>query len=121
MINDILQRFDNLILRHEQLISRIDTHIIHHKGRIIFYDNSVLVYTEIDILSESRRKYSYQWMSENGNLIIRWDNAEHHPHISTHLNHKHIGNDDIIESSEEMTLQSVLGYISTVLGSPSQS
>ena len=29
-------------------------------------------------------KYSYHWQSHTGEMLLRWDNAPHHPAISTH-------------------------------------
>ncbi len=111
----ISPEFDRYIAAHDMLIDRTDSHIQHIKARITFVDDSLLMYTDIDILSEERRKYSFQWMKPDGTLLIRWDNAEHHPHISTHPHHKHVGSDTNIEPSPEMTLNSVLMAITEQL------
>jgi Family of unknown function (DUF6516) len=119
MIDELLTDFRSIITTHNLLINRLDTHIIHHKGRIVFSDTSILVYTDISILSEKRRKYAYQWMNSDETLRIRWDNADHHPHISSYPYHLHVGNDDHIEASKEMTLQIVLSYIALQITSHS--
>jgi hypothetical protein len=111
----IPSEFDRYITAHDMLIDRTDSHIQHIKARITFVDGSILMYTDIDILSEERRKYSFQWMKSDGTLLIRWDNAEHHQHISTHPHHKQVSSETNIEPSPEMTLHSVLAVISEQL------
>lgn len=54
-------------------------------------------------------------MNVEGSLRVRWDNAPHHPHIATYPHHKHVGDETIIEPSEEMSLDAVLGIIETML------
>lgn len=54
-------------------------------------------------------------MNVEGSLRVRWDNAPHHTHIATHPHHKHVGDETIIEPSEEMSLDAVLGIIETML------
>jgi len=55
-------------------------------------------------------KYSFHWQDVAGNLICRWDNAPHHPEISTHPHHKHLGKqlESSLESSEVHSLANVL-------------
>jgi len=36
-------------------------------------------------------KYSFHWLDEAGQLLKRWDNAAHHPELSTHPHHVHDG------------------------------
>ena len=36
-------------------------------------------------------KYSFHWQDEAGQLLKRWDNAAHHPELSTHPHHVHDG------------------------------
>lgn len=36
-------------------------------------------------------KYSYHWQTATGELLIHWNNAPHHPEISTYPDHKHEG------------------------------
>ena len=38
---------------------------------------------------DQSRKYSYHWEDSDGNLIIRWDNAEHWKNLPTIPHHKH--------------------------------
>ncbi len=43
-----------------------------------------------EYLSSIEIAYAYHWQDIQGNLIVRWDNAPHHPEIKTHPHHKHV-------------------------------
>jgi len=45
----------------------------------------------------------------DGRLLIRWDNAPHHPGIDTHPDHKHIGEE--VLSSNRVSAEEVLSEI----------
>lgn len=60
-----------------------------------------------EFLSPDKSKYSYHWQDADGKLILRWDNAPHHRHISTFPYHFHDG--DSIEPSERIFIDEVLG------------
>ena len=83
----------------------------YYKIRLILKDSSSLQATEYT--DENERNYSFHWQNRDGKLIIRWDNAPHHRHISTYPHHKHIL--DKIESSVEMTFIQALDEIEEVL------
>ena len=53
-------------------------------------------------------KYSFHWQSSNGQLRKRWDNAAHHPEISTHPNHMHEGSEGKVASHEPVTAEEML-------------
>jgi hypothetical protein len=56
-------------------------------GKIVFYDSTVLEFTES--ITPDGLRYRYQYMEDNGNLIFRYDNVPHHPQLSTFPHHKH--------------------------------
>ncbi len=56
------------------------------------------------------RKYSFHWQSENGDLIIRWDNAPHFNNLPTFPHHKHIGN-KIVEESFDISFDEIMTHI----------
>ena len=58
--------------------------------------------------SDEIRKYSYHWQDLDKNLLIRWDTAPHHKHLSTFPHHKH---DPEPSPSDEITLEEVLQVI----------
>jgi hypothetical protein len=37
----------------------------------------------------TRPKYRYHLQTTNGNMVSRWDNAPHHPNLSTFPDHRH--------------------------------
>ncbi len=60
-------------------------------------------------ISEQDYNYAFHWQDNNKNLLIRWDNCPHYPHLSSYPHHKHLINK--IEASEEVSLSEVLKYI----------
>jgi len=60
---------------------------------------------------ETLIRYAYYWLKQNDELRIGWDNAPHHPEVSTHPHHKHIAAQGKIQSSEEASLEDVLLFI----------
>ena len=106
--NTIIHQFDDnlLVIPNRQQVLRTD---------IRFIDNTRLVAFEYTYFDTSRTKYSYQWMNPDNSLIMRWDNANHHPEITTHPDHKHVGSDVNVLPSEPMTFEKVLTAIATTL------
>ncbi len=87
-------------------------------ARIYFKDTSQLAVRDIAIYLNKhsvKRKYAYQWMDTNNQLIIRWDNAEHHPHIENAPYHKHIDKDENVKPAPEVTLREVLNIIRSAI------
>ncbi len=111
MMEEILEKYQSIIITQRILLDRKDSQISEFKARLTFKDSSILEFSEVIIFSIAKRKYSYQWMNSDFELRFRWDNAFHHRHISTFPHHKHTGNEDKIEESEEMTLEAVLSFI----------
>jgi hypothetical protein len=60
---------------------------------------------------ETLIRYAYYWLKQNDELRIGWDNAPHHPEVSTHPHHKHMATQENIQSSEETSLEDVLRFI----------
>ncbi|MDL1912548.1 hypothetical protein FBQ81_17955 [Chloroflexi bacterium CFX6] len=60
---------------------------------------------------ETLIRYAYYWLKQNDELRVGWDNAPHHPQISTHPHHKHIATQENIQPSEETALEDVLRFI----------
>lgn len=110
-MEDILEKHQSIIASQRDLLNRKDNQISEFKARLTFKDDSILEFSEVIIFGIAKRKYSFQWMNSNFELIIRWDNAFHYRHIPTFPHHKHIGEENSVESSEEMTLEKVLSFI----------
>lgn len=86
----------------------------YYKVAVTLKDDTLLYAREYNDPDE--RNYSYHWQDPSEQLIIRWDNAPHHPDILTHPHHKHtpIG----VSESQEITLEEVLTKIEKVILSP---
>ena len=78
-----------------------------YKLKIILRDESILFVR--DYIDDKERNYSFQWQTYDSKLIVRWDNARHHKHISTYPNHKHVGGK--VMESNEISLNDILRYI----------
>jgi hypothetical protein len=62
-------------------------------------------------------RYAYHYQNADGGLILRYDNAPHHPHIPTHPHHKHQG--PAIEPAQPPDLSEVLREIEQLIyGAP---
>jgi hypothetical protein len=58
------------------------------------------------------RRYSFH-ASIGGRMVVRWDNAPHHPEIESFPYHKHVGR--TIEASKEMTVTLVLSELEAMI------
>lgn len=108
---EIVERYKQHILSFSEIHSRKDNKISEFKGRITFSDNSILELTEIFVFEITKRKYLFQWMDSEYELILRWDNALTHSHIPTFPHHKHV-EENIIERSYEKFIDDILFEIS---------
>ena len=59
------------------------------KIKVSLIDSSVLFIREY--VDSKERSYSYHWQKGDGRLLMRWDNAPHHPEVITFPHHKHVG------------------------------
>lgn len=59
--------------------------------------------------------YSYYWLDSANKLIIGWHNAPHHVRLPNFPHHKHIGQQNQREPSDETALEDVLAIIKTKL------
>ena len=50
-------------------------------------------------------------MDAENQLIIRWDNVPHYPQLPNAPFHRHVGTDENVETSPEITLREVLVFI----------
>ncbi|MGD2085878.1 MAG: DUF6516 family protein [Candidatus Aminicenantes bacterium] len=114
MLDEYLKKLDDFILAADEIVdieilrrSIWDTElekIAIYRYRIHFYDGSLVELTErlVEEKGELRRtKYRYHWQTKDGALIKRWDNAKHHPGISTFPHHLHDGEEENVVSHKE--------------------
>lgn len=85
----------------------------YYKVRVYLQDASLFQASEYKQLTE--RVYSFHWQDAEGRLIIRWDNAPHHKHLSTYPHHKHLPSG--VEESTAITLDEALLRIEAFLNS----
>lgn len=123
MISRYLEKIDNLLIAAEEIE---DFHVIRrslwdtdmetvcfYRYRVHFSDNSLLEITERIIEENSKieiKKYRIHWQDQQGALIKRWDNANHHPTIETFPHHLHSGTEDNILPHE-----AICGYDAILL------
>lgn len=56
-------------------------------------------------------RYSYYWLDAQNKLKVGWDNAPHHTQITNFPHHKHIGQQDSVEPSQETSLEQVMAIV----------
>lgn len=59
--------------------------------------------------------YSFHWMDSGGELIRRWDNAPHYPHLPQAPHHVHDGDQDRVLPGTPTSVTQVLDQISAYL------
>ena len=107
-----------------RLFSEIDTHHLKAKsfpskkvyisGSITFTNGHQLAFTEVlKVGADSKAKYRYQYMDEKQVMIFRYDNAQHHQHLSNFPHHKHTAAQII--ASEEPSLRDILLEITELM------
>lgn len=104
------------LLRNSAVVSRLevitfvdeeDIQALYAKAYL--RDRSVFFVRELITADES--KYSYHWQTARGALLCRWDNAPHYPRLNTFPHHKHVGTQDNVLLSDEVTLEMVMRII----------
>lgn len=106
---EILKWLENNSIIEKYTIQEYKTFLdgFYIKIKTILLDGTELFIREY---SDSKdRNYSYHWQNKEGKLIIRWDNAPHHPELFNAPHHKHTF--EKMESSEEVTVLDVLKII----------
>lgn len=90
---------------------------VKFRSELIFYDDSRLSVIEqlkpIGKRDYNRVAYKFHYQDKDGNLIFRYDNSPHYPHLATFPDHKHIG-DSIVEA-EPPDLNDVLMEIDVII------
>ena len=62
-----------------------------------------------------RVRYAYAYVRE-GQRVLRYDNAPHHPEIVTYPHHKHVGAAERLAPADQPSLSQVLSEIEGLLG-----
>jgi hypothetical protein len=121
-INRYLSRlYDTILSRSEIQIEAIHLErLAEDQGLIVadlrFFDGSMLSFDERVHVERGRVvkiKYRYHYQRADGTLIFRYDNAPHHPEVSTFPDHIHI--EGSVEATEPPDLSNVLRRIDGLL------
>ena len=107
--------------RREMKVERLVTHLTTALngqiwGRLRFYDDSLLEFEEkLTLYDDDIEKidYRYHYQRADGTLVVRYDNAPHHPELPGFPNHKHTRTG--IEPAEPPDLSEVLKEIDAYL------
>jgi hypothetical protein len=87
----------------------------YFRVRLFFSNGDFLEVAEYFILTGSQLKtqrYRYQWMNhDQSQLIKRWDNVPHFPHLDNFPHHVHLLREDNVEPSRSRNILQVLELI----------
>ena len=109
---DLIARYKRFIKSFHVSLYEQEGEILRFKAELTFTNDSKLFIKEY-VFENKERKYAYHWTDTYGNLICRWDNANHWPDISTSPYHKHTGSN--VFESIETSVGDVLNSISEKL------
>ncbi len=88
MLADLLERHSSIVSDWSVSALDHDGNDIRLKARVVFCDDSILYIRQV-VLDGVMLKYAYHWQTRDGDLILRWDNANHWEAVATHPHHKH--------------------------------
>jgi hypothetical protein len=77
---------------------------------IIFLIDGSELHVRETLIAGEKRKYAYHWQSDDGRLLVRWDNAPDWE-VETFPHHKHVAEQSPVVASYERTLEQVLEFI----------
>ena len=66
-----------------------------------------------EYVDENERCYSFHWQDANSQLLVRWDNAPHHPDLTTFPHHRHEAG--MVTECKPATLLDVLETLEVML------
>ncbi|MBI5054372.1 MAG: hypothetical protein HZC38_21130 [Chloroflexi bacterium] len=114
----LLRDLASEIIAEIELLSTPNPNLIRLRADLI---NSDKLHIREAWDEETLLRYAYYWLKQNDELRIGWDNAPHHPEVSTHPHHKHVEKQENIQESEETKLEDVLKFIKKRLEEERQS
>jgi hypothetical protein len=112
MIEAELRRHPRLVLAITRLTRRLNGPIEQIKADAHLVDGSRLHINEVYV-SDQLRKYTYYRLSPTDEVIQGWDNAPHHPEITSYPHHLHLEND--VYPSQVRSLADVLAQLEAEL------
>ena len=92
-----------------------------HRGFVravaLLIDESELHIFEYIDYKLSKISYAYHFQTQDGELILRYDNEPHYPELTTFPHHKHISDASSPESSEPVIVEDVLAEAAAYIAS----
>lgn len=82
--------------------------------RLVLHGGDLLEMVERFLVVEQAvqvSKYAFHWQDAESRLRRRWDNAAHHPEITTHPHHVHEGADENVLPHAPITASEILAII----------
>jgi hypothetical protein len=123
MIQRSVARLEHSITSHPVVLSSdIKKYFSPHddavyiRGTVVFTDASSLdlsLFIQKTGRALSVDKYRFHYMDRRGHMVFRYDNAPHHPGLTSFPHHKHVSNRIIAASFKE--LSDILEEISTII------
>ncbi|MFN0050332.1 MAG: DUF6516 family protein [Cytophagales bacterium] len=101
----IISEIESIEFTETKTVAKLKSKIRLKEGSVIYLREIYIKGLLID--------YSYYWFDVDEKLKIGWDNAPHHPELSTFPHHKHYL--DKVAESDEKTLTEVLEFVSESL------
>jgi len=119
-LHDIILSRQEIVIEELEIFDRSDQsgQTSEFYARLCFPDHSQLQIVErliVERYTIIKTRYTYHYQRADGTLVFRYDNVPHHPEISSHPHHKHIG--DAIVASTPPDLGEVLREIDGILAS----
>mgnify|MGYP001286284607 CR=1 FL=1 len=115
MIQEILEKFNDIVVETEFLNVTKIRDLIHYKCKVQLIDGSNLRISE-KWHEHQLVQYSYYWLDDENSLIIGWDNAPHYNQISVYPHHKRIQHQTDVHDSFERDLKTILEFIRQKIG-----
>ncbi len=104
------------VLSVEMSYEEIDREECYIRGKLHLIGDFVLHFAEYVITEPEvhRLKYRYHLQDGRGRMVVRWDNAPHHRHVTTFPHHRHEADGRVRASSAmdlDAVLQSIVAYL----------
>lgn len=81
---------------------------------INFTDKSKVFIKEI-VINGNKRKYGYNWINKDNELICRWDNAPDWTEIVTFPHHKHVRSEQNVKPSRNIEFSTIMDELITMM------
>jgi len=100
------------VLRSDVRFEEIDVNECYVRGVLTLIGGFELHIAEYVVTDPvlTRPKYRYHLQTSDGKLVSRWDNAPHHPTVSTFPDHRHDDHDGI-HPAPSMNVPDVLNAV----------